>query len=97
MSAVGSAKRGGRLPAARAAAERIRALSDGPLLVEQYVDGVEIAVEGRVFLIAPVVPPAAPVVLADELKDLGAAVARLLLAASGGGVELDDRTLRVRV
>jgi len=32
--------------AARAAAARIRALCDGPLLVEQYVPGVEIAVEG---------------------------------------------------
>jgi biotin carboxylase len=31
---------------ARAAATRIRALCDGPLLVEQYVPGVEIAVEG---------------------------------------------------
>jgi biotin carboxylase len=32
--------------AARAAADRIRGLSDGPLLVEQYVPGVEVAVEG---------------------------------------------------
>jgi biotin carboxylase len=34
------------LDAARAAATRIRDLCDGPLLVEQYVPGVEIAVEG---------------------------------------------------
>jgi biotin carboxylase len=34
------------LDAARAAATRIAALTDGPLLVEQYVSGVEIAVEG---------------------------------------------------
>jgi biotin carboxylase len=32
--------------AARRAAERIRAVCDGPLLVEQYVPGVEVAVEG---------------------------------------------------
>ncbi len=31
---------------ARAAASRIRMVSDGPLLVEQYVPGVEIAIEG---------------------------------------------------
>jgi biotin carboxylase len=34
------------LDAAHDAAARIRALSDGPLLVEQYVRGVEVAVEG---------------------------------------------------
>jgi biotin carboxylase len=34
------------LDAAHGAAARIRALSDGPLLVEQYVSGVEVAVEG---------------------------------------------------
>lgn len=34
------------LDAARAAATRIRALCDGPLLVERYVPGVEVAVEG---------------------------------------------------
>jgi biotin carboxylase len=34
------------LEAARAAATRVRALCDGPLLVEQYVPGVEVAVEG---------------------------------------------------
>ena len=34
------------LDAAHDAAARIRALSDGPLLVEQYVAGVEVAVEG---------------------------------------------------
>jgi biotin carboxylase len=34
------------LDAARAAAARVRAVTDGPLLVEQYVPGVEVAVEG---------------------------------------------------
>jgi biotin carboxylase len=34
------------LDAARAAAARVRAVSDGPLLVEEYVPGVEVAVEG---------------------------------------------------
>lgn len=32
--------------AARAAAARVRAITDGPLLVEEYVPGVEVAVEG---------------------------------------------------
>jgi biotin carboxylase len=34
--------------AARAAARRIRAMVDGPLLVEEYVPGVEVALEGLV-------------------------------------------------
>jgi len=34
--------------AARAAVRRIRAMVDGPLLVEQYVPGVEVALEGLV-------------------------------------------------
>jgi biotin carboxylase len=34
------------LESARAAAARIRGVTDGPLLVEQYVPGVEVAVEG---------------------------------------------------
>jgi biotin carboxylase len=34
------------LESARAAAARVRAVTDGPVLVEQYVPGVEVAVEG---------------------------------------------------
>jgi signal transduction histidine kinase len=61
------------------------------------VPSVEIAVAGREFRIAPVVAAAAPVVLAHELKDLGAAVALRLLAASGGSVALDGETLVVTI
>jgi signal transduction histidine kinase len=61
------------------------------------VPSVEIAVAGREFRIAPVVAAAAPVVLAQELKDLGAAVALRLLDASGARWELADTTLVVRV
>jgi two-component system sensor histidine kinase KdpD len=61
------------------------------------VESVEIAVAEREFRIAPVVAAAAPVVLAEELRDLGAAVALRLLDASGGSYELVDSTLVVRV
>jgi signal transduction histidine kinase len=59
------------------------------------VESVDIAVEARVFRIGPVEPAAGPVVLADELKDLGAAVALRLLAANGGRAELAGRALVV--
>jgi signal transduction histidine kinase len=61
------------------------------------VEAVEIAVAEREFRIAPVVAEAAPVVLAEELRDLGAAVALRLLDASGASWELADSTLVVRL
>jgi signal transduction histidine kinase len=60
-------------------------------------DRVEIGVAGLELRIAPVEPAAGPVLLALELKDLGAAVALRVLEATGCGVELDDRTLVVTV
>jgi len=59
--------------------------------------GVEVSVEvaGREVSIAPVVPDAAPVVLGDDLKDLGAAVAVRLVRALGGQVELAGERLVV--
>jgi len=61
--------------------------------------GVEVAVEvrGRQIQIAPVVPEAAAIVLGEELKDLGAAVAVRCVRALGGGVELDGERLLVRL
>jgi hypothetical protein len=42
-----------------------------------------------------VTPASAPVVLGEDLRDLGAAVAVRLLRAQGGSVELDGETLRI--
>jgi hypothetical protein len=39
----------------------------------------------------------APVVLGEDLRDLGAAVAVRLIAALGGAVALDGETLTIRV
>jgi signal transduction histidine kinase len=59
--------------------------------------GVEVTVEvrGLHIAIAPVVPEAAPIVLGEELKDLGAAVAVRSVRALGGSVELDGERLVV--
>ena len=59
--------------------------------------GVEVTVEvrGLQIAIAPVVPEAAPIVLGEELKDLGAAVAVRSVRALGGSVELDGERLVV--
>ena len=46
LSASRGVIRADNLEAARAAATRVRAIADGPLLVEEYVPGDEVAVEG---------------------------------------------------
>jgi biotin carboxylase len=48
LSASRGVIRADDLPSARRAAERVRAIADGPLLVEEYVPGMEVAVEGLV-------------------------------------------------
>jgi signal transduction histidine kinase len=47
--------------------------------------------------IAPITPASAPVVLGEDLRDLGAAVAVQLVRALGGSVALEADTLRVRL
>jgi len=61
------------------------------------LDHVDVRVDGRVVAIAPITPASAPVVLGEDLRDLGAAVAVRVLRALGGSVELDGDTLRVRL
>ena len=61
------------------------------------VELVTIAVAGRSLSIGPVTGSAAPVVLAREVKDLGAAVALRVLAALGVQVTLDGDALRLEL
>jgi signal transduction histidine kinase len=56
---------------------------------------VAVAVDGADVRLAPVVAAAAPVVLGEEQKDLGAAVAVWLLRALRAEVALDGETLTV--
>ena len=78
-------------PVQRALAALARAASrHGGVEVVVSVDGPEIAVE-------PVVAEAAAIVLGDEQKDLGAAVAVLLVRALGGEVTLEGERLLVRL
>jgi signal transduction histidine kinase len=61
------------------------------------VDTVELRAEGAVIAIGPVTREAAPVILGQEPKDLGALVAVRFLNAVGAPVELEGETLRVRL
>jgi signal transduction histidine kinase len=61
------------------------------------VERVAIHVDGRRFRVSPVTAAAAPVVLAHELKDLGAAVALRVLGALQVDVALEGETLSVEL
>jgi signal transduction histidine kinase len=61
------------------------------------LDEVSVVVRGSEIDIAPVTPASAKVVLGEDLRDLGAAVAVRLVDALGGSVSLDGETLTVRV
>jgi signal transduction histidine kinase len=61
------------------------------------VERVELEVRGAELLLAPVTPAAAPVLLGEDLRDLGAAVAVRVIRAGGGSVELEGEKLAVRL
>jgi signal transduction histidine kinase len=69
----------------------IAAVRHGP------VESVAWTVEGRSLSLAPVTADAGPVVVGEEQRDLGAIVARQVIEALGGSLELDGDTLRVRI
>jgi signal transduction histidine kinase len=59
------------------------------------LERVELTAGGLDVRIAPVTPKAAPIVLAQELRDLGAATAVRLVQALGGSIVLEADALRV--
>lgn len=61
------------------------------------VELVDLTAAGPELTIAPITPASAPVVLGEELRDLGAAVGVRLVRALGGSVALDGETLHVRL
>ena len=61
------------------------------------LDSVEAEVDGAEIRLSPVTPASAPVVLGDDLRDLGAAVAVRLVRRLGGSVAVDAETLTIRL
>lgn len=61
------------------------------------LDEVEVAVDGPEIRVTPVTAASAPVVLGEDLRDLGAAVAARLVARLGGSLAVDDETLTIRL
>jgi len=59
------------------------------------LDEVDVVVRGREIDVSPVTPASAKVVVGEDLRDLGAAVAARLLAALGGTAVVTDGTLTI--
>jgi signal transduction histidine kinase len=59
------------------------------------LERVTLEVRGSTLELTPITPASAPVVLGQELRDLGAAVAVRLVEALGGSVTLEGERLRV--
>ncbi len=90
VSGAGEAVRVDPEPAVRSLAALVQsALRHGGL------ETVELTVEGRELRLGPVTRAAAPVVLGEELRDLGAGVAVRHLRALGVTLALDGETLTV--
>jgi signal transduction histidine kinase len=61
------------------------------------LEQVELRVEGATLAISPVTPSSGPVVLGEELRDLGAAVAVIVIRANRGSVSVNGDTLAVKL
>jgi signal transduction histidine kinase len=61
------------------------------------LDEVAVAVRGKEIAVSPVTEASAPVVLGQDLRDLGAAVAVRLIESLGGSVSVSGETLTIRL
>ena len=88
--------RGGTLVVDREAAEHAVHGLARCTLRHGGLERVSVAADAGAVRISPVTEAAAPVVTAQEIRDLGAAVGLRIVAALGGSAELESETLVVR-
>ena len=86
---------GARVSIDRDATERAVAALSRCALRHGGLERVDLTVRGPRLEVAPITPASAPVVLGQDLRDLGAAVAGRVLAAQGGSVAVEGETLHV--
>ncbi len=94
---VGVEGKGAQLEVDVAATERAVAALARCALRHGGIETVELAVRGTELELSPITPASAPVVLGEELRDLGAAVAVRVIRAQGGSVGVEGDTLTVRL
>jgi signal transduction histidine kinase len=61
------------------------------------LDSVQVEVDGTELRLSPVTAASAPVVLGEDLRDLGAAVAVRLVRHLGGSFSVDGQTVTIRL
>jgi hypothetical protein len=61
------------------------------------LEQVELRVDGATIAISPVTPSSGPVLTGEELRDLGAAVAVIVINALRGSVSVEGDTLAVKL
>lgn len=61
------------------------------------LDRVAVGANGPELTVSPITEAAAPIVIAEDLRDLGAAVGMRIVVALGGSAELNDGTLVIRL
>ncbi|MGE5274901.1 MAG: sensor histidine kinase [Verrucomicrobiota bacterium] len=59
------------------------------------LDEVTVAADGKLIRVSPITAASAPVVLGEDLRDLGAAVAVMHIRALGGSVGVEAETLTI--
>jgi hypothetical protein len=79
------------------AAAVTRALAAFALCAQRHgpVPAVTLRVDGSAVVVTPVTPAASPVIVGEELKDLGAAIAVRTVRALDGDANVTDGELRV--
>lgn len=94
---VGVSGSGARLETDAEAVERGLAALFQSALRHGGLDSVTVEVDGLEVRLSPVTAASAPVVLGDDLRDLGAAVAARLVARLGGSLSVEGETLTIRL
>jgi hypothetical protein len=61
------------------------------------LQALDVTVVGEEIAIAPVTEAAAPILLGQQARDLGALIARHIVEAVGGSIELEGDRLLVRL
>jgi signal transduction histidine kinase len=61
------------------------------------LERVELAADGPTLTVTPVAADVAPIILGEELRDLGAAIAVRAIAAVGGSTAVEERRLVIRL
>jgi signal transduction histidine kinase len=76
-----------------------RALQSLAVAAARYGSAEQVTwrVHGRELELSPITPDAAPVVTGESIRDLGSLIARMVIEALGGSLELAGDTLRVRL